>query len=160
MSYKSDLDIFIAAYVRCALWSSTGDDDQPLDDSYHPEDLSPEAGQRVVEDCRRFLDENRSDIGTQNSDISQAGHDFWLSRCGHGSGFLDGEWGEAPGDRLQAAAVAFGECNLYEGDASCLHLEGGRTADPPEPPPTPEPPPVRRHVVERRRIMVPPPGSF
>jgi hypothetical protein len=39
------------------------------------------------------------------------GHDFWLTRNGHGAGFWDGELGDI-GDRLTEASKAFGEVCL------------------------------------------------
>lgn len=43
------------------------------------------------------------------------GHDFWLTRNHHGSGFLDRGLGQV-GDILTAAAKSFGEVNLYVDD--------------------------------------------
>lgn len=47
-------------------------------------------------------------------------HDFWLTRCGHGCGFWDGDYGEL-GDRLTTAAKAFGEVDLYVGDDGLIY---------------------------------------
>ena len=44
-----------------------------------------------------------------------AGHDFWLSRNGHGAGFFDGDWPEN-GDKLQAAAEKYGQVDLQVDD--------------------------------------------
>ena len=53
--------------------------------------------------------------------MDYAGHDFWLTRNGHGAGFWDRGLGEA-GKKLTDAAHAFGECNLYLGDDDVIHL--------------------------------------
>ena len=45
----------------------------------------------------------------------EAGHDFWLTRNRHGSGFWDEDIGDV-GRQLTEAACACGECNLYVGD--------------------------------------------
>jgi hypothetical protein len=45
-----------------------------------------------------------------------AGHDFWLTRNGHGAGFWDGDLSEDVGNALTEAAKKFGECHLYVGD--------------------------------------------
>ena len=47
---------------------------------------------------------------------SQAGHDFWLTRNGHGAGFWDGDWPDRTGHRLSEAAKSYGEYHLYVGD--------------------------------------------
>lgn len=49
-------------------------------------------------------------------EASMAGHDFWLTRCGHGAGFLDGDWPEPHASALDEAAKAFGNVDLYVGD--------------------------------------------
>ena len=36
-------DKFTNAYIECALWASSDDDDEPLDRNYCEEDLTPEA---------------------------------------------------------------------------------------------------------------------
>jgi hypothetical protein len=71
------------------------------------------------EDCNVFMRNNRFDLMVV--DPSQAGHDFWLTRNGHGAGFWDRGLGDI-GDRLSVAARAFGEVNLYVGDDKKLYL--------------------------------------
>jgi hypothetical protein len=51
-----------------------------------------------------------------------AGHDFWLTRNGHGAGFWDGDWTEPAATILTNAAKAFDECNLYLGDDQAIHV--------------------------------------
>ncbi len=68
--------------------------------------------------CERFCRENAADLAlyceaipydpSKGSPMSYAGHDFWLTRGGHGVGFWDRGL-DALGDRLTAAAEAFGE---------------------------------------------------
>lgn len=67
----------------------------------------------MVTHAAAFQKENGDDIG---SNSEQAGHDFWLTRNGHGSGFWDGGWPEPAATRLTDAAHAYGEFNLYVGD--------------------------------------------
>lgn len=58
----------------------------------------------------------------------QAGHDFWLSRNGHGSGFFDRCDHNSPDtvctacNELQADARGWGESDLYRGDDGKLYL--------------------------------------
>ena len=104
---------FLTAYIEAALWSSTDDQDVPLDSNYSIEDLAPETFQKMDEDCARFINENWEDIGL---DFTKAGHDFWLTRNGHGCGFWDGDWPEDAGERLTKASKRLGEVDLYVGD--------------------------------------------
>lgn len=110
------LDIFTRQYIATALWSSndesTPDGGEPMDKNYSIEDIHPDTLAAMVADCAKFQEENAADIA---DDLSQAGHDFWLTRNGHGSGFWDGEWPEA-GDRLTEASKAYRQVDLYIGD--------------------------------------------
>ena len=129
-----DLDLMLRAYIECALWSSNDESDdrggEPLDKNYSAEDLAPEAMAKMRADCEAFLTANLADIenGTaKDSDeytaIERAGHDFWLTRNGHGCGFWDGDWPEPQASRLTEASKAMGEVNLYVGDDGRIHQE-------------------------------------
>jgi hypothetical protein len=65
----------------------------------------------------------------------QAGHDFWLTRNGHGCGFWDGDWGptekrgtpadwfpKTAADMLTLSAKAAGEQDTYVDDEGCVQL--------------------------------------
>jgi hypothetical protein len=112
---------FLQAYIVAALWSSmdeaTPQGGEPLDANYGPKDLAPETIAQMKADCERFQAENAQDIEGR---LEQAGHDFWLTRCGHGSGYWDGDWPEA-GDRLTEACKAFPEVTLYVGDDGLIY---------------------------------------
>lgn len=118
-----ELDDFTAAYLECALWSShawgeDGEDLGNLDDEYGIYDFAPEALAQAVKECRDFRDLCLKEIGpdcfAEWSD-EQAGHDFWLTRNGHGAGFWDR--GLKHGDELSKWAKSFGSCDLmaYDG---------------------------------------------
>ena len=111
------LDTFTTAYIECALWStndeSTPEGGDPLDNKYGAEDLAPECLNQIKEDCEAFQRDHAADIA---SDLVLAGHDFWLTRNGHGAGFWDGDWPKEVGERLTEASRVYGEVNLYVGD--------------------------------------------
>jgi len=56
----------------------------------------------------------------------QIGHDFWLTRNGHGAGFWDRGLGDM-GEKLTEIAKSFGGCNAVLGDDGSIYLEGGAT---------------------------------
>lgn len=114
------LSEFFTQYMDTALWSSTDEEGEPLDDQYTVDDLSPQAVASMREDCQDFLTSNRRLI--PEGEESQAGHDFWLTRNRHGAGFWDGDWPEGDGRALTDAAHAYGECNLYVGDDGRIYL--------------------------------------
>jgi hypothetical protein len=77
----------------------------------------------MVRDCARFRAERPVDLERYvelGRDLSHAGHDFWLSRNGHGTGFWDRGFG-AVGDSLDAHAETFGTFDLYLGDDDMVH---------------------------------------
>ncbi len=103
------MDAFTKAYIETMLWASTDDQEQPLDNNYGVDDLSPELLRQVQEDCQAFQEDNWNDIC---HDLRRAGQDFWLTRNGHGSGFWDGAWPEA-GERLTEVSKPYGSVDLY-----------------------------------------------
>lgn len=107
------LDKFIAAYVECALWSSTDDDGEPLDSNYSADNIAPESLREMIEDCRAFQADQLADLA--DISLEQAGHDFWLTRNRHGAGFWDRGLGDV-GQRLTKAAHIWGSVDLYVGD--------------------------------------------
>lgn len=118
---------FISAYIVCALWSSTTNDDDsggaPLDDEHGPDDIAPETMENMRSDCLDFIEAQKTDLleycermqCEQWTGAQRAGHDFWLTRNGHGAGFWDRGLGDL-GERLSKAAKVYGSVDLYLGD--------------------------------------------
>lgn len=117
-----DLDTFERAYLECALWSSTDQIDdsggEPLDANYTIEDIHPASLASMLEDCRDFR--NAQEQLLVNLDAAQCGHDFWLTRNGHGAGFWDRGHGKV-GELLTEACKPYGSCDLYVGDDDLIH---------------------------------------
>lgn len=122
---QENLDAMLAGYIRCALWSSTDNTDEsggePLDANYRAEDLESDTIAYMRTECSSFLEAHAGDIGVN---YGQAGHDLWLTRNGHGTGFWDrdGVW-PYDGRRLAEAAQALGECCLLLSDEGTIFLE-------------------------------------
>ena len=53
-------------------------------------------------------------------DWGRMGHDFYLTREGHGTGFWDRGYGEL-GDRLSEAVKVYGSANVYIGDDGLIY---------------------------------------
>jgi len=107
------LDSFTRAYIEAALWSSTDDEGNPMDANYGPQDLAPVTLATMIEDCAAF----QRDCDIAGYGDKQAGHDFWLTRCGHGAGFWEEDHGTPEQCALlDAAAKRFGSFDLYVGD--------------------------------------------
>jgi hypothetical protein len=122
----ANLDRFTRAYITAALWSSndesTPQGGEPMDSNYSIEDIAQPTLDAMIADCEAFqssffelfTDENCKYHGC--SPVEYAGHDFWLTRNGHGCGFWDGDWVEPIATQLTAACKQYSEINLYIGD--------------------------------------------
>ena len=120
------LEEFLAAYIEAALWSSTDNDDKPLDSTFSRIDLAPECEAKMHADCEAFLARCERLIRSARlvpdyGKIALAGYDFWLTRNGHGSGFWDSDWDMIDGQLLTIECKRFGEVYLYVGDDRRIH---------------------------------------
>ena len=115
------LDEFERAYLEAALWSSTGDDDEPLDKNHSIEDIAPESIAQAKKDCTKF--QLRAESFLVGVDEAQAGHDFWLTRNRHGAGFWDRGHPGKDGERLTNIAHQFKELNPIVGDDGKIYFE-------------------------------------
>lgn len=115
MSFQS----FFDSYLETALWCTPDDNDDFLDKKYSPEDIAPESIEKLMADAQKFFDVHES----LWDDDGQAGHDFWLTRNGHGAGFWDGDYPEPEATKLTEASRAFGEVDLYVGDDGKVHAQ-------------------------------------
>jgi len=113
------LDSFTRAYLECALWASSDDDGNPLDDSYGIDDLSPECVSQAIEDCTAFQTDNADLLA--DLDDEQSGHDFWLTRNHHGAGFWDRGHPEKISKPLTDASHVYGSVELYVGDNGLIY---------------------------------------
>lgn len=117
-----DVEAFVDGYVEAALWADCrpGEDD-PEGETGGCENLTVPLDVREVmaADCRDFAEHHMEDLldycamtsvfadDGDSRPEAYAGHDFWLTRCGHGAGFWDRGFG-ALGERLSQAARDYG----------------------------------------------------
>lgn len=116
-AYNS-LDEFTQGYITAMFWT----DEAELEGGSVAE-LAPEALQSLVDDCQAFQTCNAVDLEAYQEagrDLEHAGHDFWLTRNGHGTGFWDRGMDEL-GVRLSLAARPFGEVYAYRGDDGLIY---------------------------------------
>ncbi len=114
---------FKESFTQCAIWAA-GEVHQPLpegedgpylgtlDDIIDIEDLSVDTLKCIIEDCDSFMSGEAwiSADDSEEKDIDeQGGHDFLLTRDGHGAGFWDGDWEEPHGTALTEWSKTFGE---------------------------------------------------
>jgi hypothetical protein len=115
-----DIDAFTKAYVECMIWSSQSDDEHSVSSEHTIDDLSEEALQQVVDDCKDFQESNAGLM--VGLDAEQCGHDFWLTRNGHGAGFWDRGYPRDIGKALTESSKPYGECYPMVGDDGLIYL--------------------------------------
>ena len=127
MFSRKEIDTFVSAYTTAMLWSSSGTlpDGQDVE-SLEGFGLSDSAKESVESACLAFLLAYRCQIldafrVSSSYTIELAGHDFWLTRAGHGVGFWDRGLGEV-WKELTDAAHAFGDVCLYIGDGDLIYI--------------------------------------
>jgi hypothetical protein len=120
---------FIRGYLECALWSSLDDNGLPFDYSYDLSDISEKSIKDAINQCLDFQHVYRELFSdaykAEEYGPKQAGHDFWLTRNGHGAGFWDRGL-ESTGDQLSSACgfqTGFYEVHLYIGDDGKICFE-------------------------------------
>lgn len=119
---------FLRGYLITALWSSTDDEGNPLDRDFAITSISTESLLSAWAECSRFIRECETDL--IHLDDERNGHNFWLTRNCHGSGFwdecVDDESAELAMQQLTRASDAFSEVDLYIGDDQKLHFSNER----------------------------------
>lgn len=121
------LDAFTQGYIEAMFFTETGTGDDAEDDLEHASfaELAPETLERIRRDCADFQEGNANHLGAfkeiTGRPIDHAGHDFWLTRNGHGAGFWDRGAGRI-GDTLSSACKIYGGVDLYRGDDGLLYL--------------------------------------
>lgn len=129
----ADIDAMVSGYLECQLWAGLDycharctdpackredtEHPHPWDEHYSVDDISPEYVQAVRDELtevvaqhplavRMYLTGNRKGGARQRSN-GAFGHDFYLTREGHGAGFWDRGLGEL-GDYLTRVAKSYG----------------------------------------------------
>ncbi len=114
------LDPFVRSYYTSALWSSSDDEGNPIDDNYTIEDFDSQSYKEMEAEALEFKAEAEELYKKGGWSDDQAGHDFWLTRNGHGAGFWDRTesegYDEEIGKQLTDIAKKYGEKNIFVQD--------------------------------------------
>lgn len=97
------MDDFTKAYIECLEWVQTDNEIK----------LTSSDFEAIENDCRWF--QKKAWKYMKDLDTAQCGHDFYLTRNGHGSGFWDRGYDEKIAVPLCRICKDFGES--YEGQA-------------------------------------------
>ena len=125
-------------YITALLWSSyhyENGDDIPFDEI--DTELSKELDDKITSECSAFYERAEKLLArywnqeNKNSTMwdynhptdQQIGHDFALTRNGHGAGFWDRPeiYGERCADLLTTLSNRYGESNIYLGDDGLIY---------------------------------------
>jgi len=148
-SSLNDVNVMTKSYLNTALWSTPNmdnKDNEPLDKDYNINDFSKEAKDKATKDCKRFIDDlkieltkynkNKSDGDivqlfdisnkqqTSNQVMEDLGHNFWLTRNGHGAGFFDGDYDEDIEKILMKLSHNAKAIDLYINDDNKVEMNG------------------------------------
>lgn len=136
-----NLDKMLGGYRECAEWADCGPDHET-----NGHDWSAELDARMRRDCEAFIAAcgetllgALAELAPDYSD-ERFGHDFWLTRNGHGAGYWDreelepklGHVSHALGDMAGKAGLTLGvlltncaeqagQCELYVGDDGMVY---------------------------------------
>lgn len=127
------LNEFVNHYFEAALWAECDwsvDGEEFLDSVYTIYDFDPKSREKALQDAREFFskisESARQEILEGNYrdredclPIALAGHDFWLTRRGHGAGFWDGDW--VNGDEMTTVCREMGNLDI-EADGKRVYL--------------------------------------
>lgn len=145
MTNLLDFDTFHDGFITAALWSSTDDEGEPLDANYDASDFDDDSATNLEAIARHFWYRNACYLeaiakehgrfaGNHGYTLDAlAGHDLWLTMCGHGAGFRDRDFYKVTsetltddddeprvycyGDMFTKAAEAIGNVDLYTHDS-------------------------------------------
>lgn len=136
------VDAATRAYVECAVWAGLDwsdvvdggeDDPRPLDERYDVDDVDADTLAEIRADVEAFARTNWPRAAWAGWTPAQFGHDYYLTRNGHGTGYWDrtpADLGrptwyrdavERVGRELADAARADGGAELYPGDDGRLY---------------------------------------
>lgn len=119
MSYAmsgNEISEVVDGYLEAMAWANVVHEDGG-DSSLSVEDLPPAVVAELTQDVREFLDEHterliQGAVRRGRYSFARAGHDYALTRNGHGAGFWDSGLGMI-GDALTAISRPYGERTIY-----------------------------------------------
>jgi hypothetical protein len=122
---KFNINDITKHYAFAALWSSDDmDTGEPLDSTHDVSDISKKTMDKMRSDVKKFVTDNKDALEKSGLPGEQIGHDFWLTRNGHGAGFFDRSLDSDIEKQLMDSSREFGEVTLEVGDDGKIHQLG------------------------------------
>lgn len=125
-SFQFSDDDFIrglqSGFLEAVAFTDTENPDYP---EYEDKEISPLTRAYFDAECERFYHAHKGTLQECGIHPDRCGHDFWLTRNGHGAGFWDRGLGDA-GEALTKACghgTDFPEINLYVSDDGAIEVD-------------------------------------
>lgn len=121
---KQYIETFFKACIVALLWSENDTDGTPLDKKYNISNVDQATLDQIMIECKDFVLAQwklLKKLKPEQCGPEQCGHDFALTRNGHGAGYWDRGYGKV-GEQLTDACKPYGSCNLYVGDDLQVHV--------------------------------------
>jgi hypothetical protein len=126
------IDVFTEGFIDAMFFTEEkhGEDDGNIDSELGYADIAPSLLAKIKADCNTFQSTYGGYFNNENCSYhgcevdAYAGHDFWLTRNGHGCGFWDGDWAEPVATVLTEAAKGYGKLEVYVGDDNLIYACG------------------------------------
>lgn len=87
---------------------------------YDTDDIDPDGLKDIIQDCEAFQESN-ADLLELAGTEEQNGHDFCLTRNGHGAGFWDRGYGKV-GEELTEQCRPYGTLDCMLGDDEIIYI--------------------------------------
>ena len=121
-----NIETVLTHYLVCVLWAEMGT-------QFDRDDIATESKDKAREDITKFIDDagelvaeyEACEFGPESGGAAaQFGHDFWLTRCGHGTGFWDRQnLPDELGEKLTELCKTFAERCAYVGDDGRIYID-------------------------------------
>lgn len=127
------IESILSGYIEAALFTTRDETGETggefLDYGRDRDDIHADTLETMRNDCMTFYLQNAETIdraveNSSFSDYEQVGIDFWLDRCGHGTGARDRGYNETDALALEYAASEYRPFDLWIGDHVVYGADG------------------------------------
>lgn len=112
-----NVDEVLNSYLETALWAESDENNELYSKTVYQFDKASiqEAKNDIIQFLQIAKQQAPDELNTY--DATGIGHNFWLSRNGHGAGFFDDN-----NDQLQEIAKKFNQADIYVGDDGRVYI--------------------------------------
>ena len=119
-AYK--VDEVLQHFIVAALWSTTDDEGEPLQNNYSYGDIPGSELDKLRNLIVEFIEQNQKTLKKYNITAEALGHDLFLDSQGHGAGFWDRGYGDDGATLSESASKIFASDQPYIGDDKKIYF--------------------------------------